>query len=1598
MKKLPTLWLLPTLLLALVAVALLATPPEPAAAQGTRFVSNVRQNDGASVALTNEHFAQRFRTGSHAGGYTLNSADIEFSHLNDHPDFTRLMVRVRSDNASNEPGDLIGDLSGRPIFRTTTSDTLFTFRASTGQGILLKHNTDYWLTLEWTGGELDATSVRTTAADAEDSGGATGWNIADDSYSLSSGSWSLRSGNESLKMRLNGQTLPRSNGAVPVRPDWDLVPDGLGAGAQFRLMFITSGQRDATSTTIADYNAFVQGEAAKGHLAIQRYAPQFKVVGSTSSTDARDNTNTNPNSDTSSHIYWLDGAKLADNLNDFYDGSWDSYARRDQKGRDSNALDAATGSNTDGTKHSSLPLGATNVGLGIPLQGNNPISDGQQNKGTNARFYAMSPLFVVKEPLLVSNLGKADGASPSLANDHANRFQTGNSGYHVDSVDVQFAQMGDGNAFSNNEITVAIYSNNNSNLPGTLVATLTNPSDQTFSSNRTLTFNAPDGGVKLVRNTNYWLVVDVTGTLSGTNQLRATTDNPEDLAHVEGWSIDHNRRHRPSGGGSWSTTGSQSLKFAINGRPNWSLPPETRPAPKPRVAPPGRFNLNSLNNSSAPGFVFRVCPDGSTCDPDAPDSNTTWVVTRSPHLVLREGADPVSYQFKFHWPNPDGGTVQVTQDKDIFRTVLNWFDNDHDRIGCVSASPSTANGDAIKRYSLTPKTLGAYENPPYSHATLQAGIATGANVHNDPNRVAGALVFSDMRGGCPFSHWMAFPASEHNQWKTITMAAGHDPDAFDHHFVIKHNVNRGALGRIAGTNDAPDIRVSILDDDAWDRHIEVQRLGGGAWTSISEGGLRKALQGRTLLRGQTYSLNFRLTGGLPPGRTQNYKVRTPTPGVELDSATGGQDKGKKGVEVQFANRTNNNGPEIYQHTIQMLITGRTKSGAEVTLSHRAGLLYGRTDWDLPSGWGASPSEAVTTLGTDAFRSFSREDFNQTVNVGNPVSGTEAPPPEVRIIASNSATEGIPIGFQLIADPAPPSGQTLDVSVTVTATGDYGVTTGARTVTIGSSGVGNIDLPTTDDQVDEEDGTVTLTINDGAGYTVASLGGSITETVYDDDEPGSPATVLPNITISGGSGITEGGTASFTIEANPAADSPITVNMGVSQNGDWGATGATTVSVSGASTTYTITTSDDQVDEADGSVTATVKSGDGYTVGSASSATVAVVDDDDPPPDPEPPLEKYADLISTIKNDYIQDHDDDDAHPRWKRVLKAFGEPDYVDYPKDAMTSQEARQLYDDNGWARWEHIGDALEYNENYQPAGTTDPEITISGGNGITEGGTASFTISANPAPASAITVNVGVSQQGDFGATGASTVSVSGASTTYTITTTGDEVDEADGSVTATVKTGDGYTVGSASSASVNVADDDVPEITISGGAGITEGGTASFTISASPAPASAITVNIGVSENGSWGATGMATVTVSGASTTYTITTGDDQVDEADGSVTATVQSGTGYTVGSASSATVNVADDDDPPPDPEPPLEKYADLISTIKNDYIQDHNDDNAHPRWKRVLKAFGEADYVDYPRPAMTSEQAQKLYDDNGWARWEHIGDALEYTEDYHAN
>ena len=126
--------------------------------------------------------------------------------------------------------------------------------------------------------------------------------------------------------RAETQTVRTAHTAEDVEDvplDWGLIPSSLGPGDEFRLLFLSSAVRAATSNQISDYNTFIQDLAAAGHADIQAYSSGFRVLGCTFRVDARDNTDTTyTDSDKGVPIYWLNGLEVADDYEDFYDGSW----------------------------------------------------------------------------------------------------------------------------------------------------------------------------------------------------------------------------------------------------------------------------------------------------------------------------------------------------------------------------------------------------------------------------------------------------------------------------------------------------------------------------------------------------------------------------------------------------------------------------------------------------------------------------------------------------------------------------------------------------------------------------------------------------------------------------------------------------------------------------------------------------------------------------------------------------------------------------------------------------------------------------------------------------------------------------------------------------------------------------------------------------------------------------------------------------------------------------------------------------------------------------------------------------------------------------
>jgi hypothetical protein len=99
------------------------------------------------------------------------------------------------------------------------------------------------------------------------------------------------------------------------------TPVGLNPDDQYRLVFVTSTSRDATSTDIADYNAFVTA-AANTQQALVDLGTTWTAIASTGAVDARDNTGTNPFVATGVPIYLLDGLSLVANDNsDLWDAA-----------------------------------------------------------------------------------------------------------------------------------------------------------------------------------------------------------------------------------------------------------------------------------------------------------------------------------------------------------------------------------------------------------------------------------------------------------------------------------------------------------------------------------------------------------------------------------------------------------------------------------------------------------------------------------------------------------------------------------------------------------------------------------------------------------------------------------------------------------------------------------------------------------------------------------------------------------------------------------------------------------------------------------------------------------------------------------------------------------------------------------------------------------------------------------------------------------------------------------------------------------------------------------------------------------------------------
>ena len=1129
---------------------------------------------------------------------------------------------------------------------------------------------------------------------------------------------------------------------VDVPHDWSLIPSGLQPGDLFRLLFITTGSITATSSDITTYDDHVRGQIADhGLAAIRPYAPAFRVVGSTSSVNARDHTGL---TGAGVPIYWLNGPLVAQNNAGFWSDRWENWLKDDRRTQlgvtDDHSDWPWTGTDTDGTAHADYLGHATQVRRGRFATGpssTGPISDNSAPPSQSHTLYGISPVFSVardapfdlnykqiyegeRKTMVVSGLTGLTVSVSVTPDPSSSEYRIyplvgtvgavgiGNHPFNImvinglarfdlealvdtvdDPLELEFEFTQSGERVGKARVQLSDGNRGPSMLFRTCPSGGCSPGSDAgwVESDRPLV-QLREGG-RLV--TYQYKLIGHTDQEFGEASVRIEDTRKKGSNNVGAGLGDWDRLkcHRtedhgtktPIGvsssyvvtsvsytsttqwhdlfGGCWHHANQiswperddwQTVTFsaghdadaydeaivlehrvgttAPGGGYVYDGPPGQEgigPTRQRRVTPPayrsGYVDLRIVDDddwdqefmySGDGGVTYTKASDGGLekAIPDELEAGSTHdVLIKLLNPSLARGPNHDYIQIRVHGcaglmfspdcdielsPNRYGGSTPGVD------TVLDWgrllaADAVTLRLHVLAdAAPGTTKAITFLNYGWLGRTDTDLPDP----SLRQPG----------PNRNTASRSISGLR-------------YEETRVIEIVPAGSKQVQALPPSLTIASaapSVTEGGDVTFTITADpAPqfDVTVNLAADEEMGSGVDL--VASSLLTTI----IIPAHQATTTWTVTTYSDEVDLADGTVVGRIMpgdGYTVGVPSSvtltlvddddQVVADGIIGGAPEDTSSYTVDPA----------------LIVEVQAHIDAFTARNHAAGI----RDWNLIldrlEGRTPGMSDARIAFWLQDSTLYGWQDGIVTLPkvqavlaamAAQQTQQTSPPTPEVNITAAAGGTEGSNVSFTVSANPA--SAADLAVSVTVTTSGDYGVTPGSRTVTIASGTTsGTLTLSTTDDSTDEADGSVTLTLNGGSGYT---LGQVVSETVQvqDDDHP-QQQVVVPVVSITAGSGVTEGENASFTLTANPAPASPITVSVTVSADGDYGAaTGSRTVSIeTGGTATFTVATTDDGNDEADGSVTATVNTGGGYTVSSShGAATVAVSDDDEAAPTP-----------------------------------------------------------------------------------------------------------------------------------------------------------------------------------------------------------------------------------------------------------------------------------------------------------------------------------------------------------------------------------------------
>ena len=186
---------------------------------GVVLVKNTEQTPISTAAIltsASNQYAQQFTTGTNAGGYALGSIGFQFGTIADTSTAgSHLTVTLNADNNGN-PGAALCTLSDPTSFTSAAVNTFNAPSTGTNGCPSLAASTIYFAVMKQLSFS-DAINFEITPTDDEDSGGAQGWSIGNDShvFSTTSNSWSTTGTLGSIRVEVNGgAALPAPNTSV----------------------------------------------------------------------------------------------------------------------------------------------------------------------------------------------------------------------------------------------------------------------------------------------------------------------------------------------------------------------------------------------------------------------------------------------------------------------------------------------------------------------------------------------------------------------------------------------------------------------------------------------------------------------------------------------------------------------------------------------------------------------------------------------------------------------------------------------------------------------------------------------------------------------------------------------------------------------------------------------------------------------------------------------------------------------------------------------------------------------------------------------------------------------------------------------------------------------------------------------------------------------------------------------------------------------------------------------------------------------------------------------------------------------------------------